>query len=256
MARKSERTGKRWYFCPSCPAPADDPRRSDKRYAQCPPKHARFSLSIKATDPVCPVCGSALRKTNDGERFPAEVPTEQEIKALINACGKGPSGIRNRAMLATMWRCGLRVSEALDLYPRDLDLERCELRILHGKGDQARTLGLDPGNLAILMMWSSYRAKLGLDGRQRLFCTLQGRRMAGSDYVRQLLNRLATKAGIEKRVHPHGLRHAFAREMVKRGHTPQEIQAMLGHRHLQSTIAYLGRVAPEKVIKAMQERDW
>ena len=67
------------------------------------------------------------------------------MKALIRACSpRAPTGVRNRALLVVLYRGGLRVGEALALYPKDLDRRRGTIRVLHGKGDKARTVGLDP----------------------------------------------------------------------------------------------------------------
>ena len=61
---------------------------------------------------------------NKGKRLPGEVLTADEVSALIRACGRGPSGVRNAAMIAAMFGAALRVSETLALRPSDLDLER------------------------------------------------------------------------------------------------------------------------------------
>ena len=94
----------------------------------------------------------------------------------------------------------------IGLYAKDLDRRNGTLTVLHGKGDRRRTVGLDPGAFAIVERWIDKRREMGLHGRQRLFCTLRGSPIK-SAYVRALLPRLARKAGIEKRVHAHALRH-------------------------------------------------
>ena len=92
--------------------------------------------------------------TNAGRRFPPEVLTDAEVRALMDACGDGlPSCHRNRALIALLYRGGLRVSEALALYPKDLDAASGAVRVLNGKGGRARTTGLDPGAFAVLGVW-------------------------------------------------------------------------------------------------------
>ncbi len=84
-------------------------------------------------------------------RRPAEILTEGEVLALIRACfATAPSGVRNRALIAVLWRSGLRVGEALALELRDVDLEAGTLRVRHGKGDRSRTVGLDEQSAALL----------------------------------------------------------------------------------------------------------
>jgi len=109
--------------------------------------------------------------------------------------------VRNRALIAVLWRCGLRISEAL----RDVDLEAGTVRVRHGKGDKSRTVGIDEQTAALLARWIDRRRKLSPGARAPIFCTLAGGRI-DSSYVRRLLPRLAAKAGINRRVHAHGLR--------------------------------------------------
>jgi site-specific recombinase XerD len=193
---------------------------------------------------------------NRGRKLPPEVLTEAEVSALVRACSnKAPTGIRNRALLVLLYRGGLRINEALALRPKDLDRVAGTIRVLHGKNDKARTIGLDPQAFAVLERWLDKRAALGINGHSTVFCTLKGEPVSDS-YVRVLLPRLAKKAGIEKRVHAHGLRHTHAAELAREGVPARLIQAQLGHESLQTTDTYLRRIAPTELIQAMQRRAW
>lgn len=193
---------------------------------------------------------------NAGKKYPAEVLTEAEVASLIRACSpKAPTGIRNRALISVMYRAGLRVSEALALFPKDVDADAGTVTVLHGKGDKRRIVGLDPGAFAVLARWLDRRTPLGLNGRTPIFCTLKGASLK-SAYVRALLPRLAAKAGIEKRVHPHGLRHTHAAELAREGTPLNLVQAQLGHSSLATTDRYLRHIAPEELIKVMKARLW
>jgi site-specific recombinase XerD len=193
---------------------------------------------------------------NKGRKYPAEPLTASEVEGLIRACSnRAPTGIRNRALLAVLWRCGLRLSEALALYPKDIDGQAGTLRVLHGKGDRARTVGVEPGALAIVARWQDVRRKLNIGPRARLFCTLAGHPLKTA-YVRALLPRLARKAGIEKRVHAHGLRHTHASELAAEGIPMNVVQAVLGHSNLSTTSRYLAHVAPQQVVNGMRSRGW
>lgn len=90
---------------------------------------------------------------------------------------------------------------------------------------------------------------------QAVFCTLQGEPMETA-YVRALLPRLALKAGIEKRVHAHGLRHTHAAELAREGTPLNLVQAQLGHSSLATTDRYLRHIAPEELVRAMKARPW
>jgi site-specific recombinase XerD len=196
------------------------------------------------------------RPANKGRRYPAEILTPLEVADLVGACStRAPTGLRNRALLALLYRGGLRIAEALALRPKDVDPVAGTVRVLHGKGDQARTVGLDPGAMAMVGRWLDRRTKLKLNGRYPLLCTLDGRPVS-SAYVRGLMPRLAAKAGIEKRVHAHGLRHTHAAELAREGVPMNVVQAQLGHTSLATTSRYLSHIAPQQVIDTMQKRPW
>lgn len=107
----------------------------------------------------------------------------------------------------------------------------------------------------MIVEWMSVRVELGLSSRQRLFCTLRGAPMTPS-YVRVLLPRLAEAAGIEKRVHAHGLRHAHAAELRAEGVDLLVISRQLGHRSIITTARYLDHLAPQAVIATVSSRRW
>lgn len=189
-------------------------------------------------------------------RYPTEVLTEDEVGRLMRACSpKAPTGIRNRALIGTLYRGGLRIGEALALRPKDLNQEAGTVRVLRGKGDRSRTVGLDPGAFALVERWLDVRREIGAGARSPVFCTLAGTPMKDA-YVRALLPRLARKAGIEKRVHAHGLRHTHAFELACEGHPLHVIQAQLGHASLATTDRYVRHLAPQQVIDVMRGRAW
>ena len=109
--------------------------------------------------------------------------TDDEITALIGACSnRAPTGIRNRALIAVLWRCGLRIAEALSLHAKDVDLNHSVLTVQHGKGDTTRKLGLDATTSALLARWIDQRCALGHNGRGKpLFCCLDGSAIDQSD---------------------------------------------------------------------------
>jgi site-specific recombinase XerD len=189
---------------------------------------------------------------NKGRRFPPEIVTAGEALQLIRApSNRAPTGIRNRALLVVMYRGGLRIGEALALKPADVDCRAGTVRVMHGKGDRSRVVGLDPGAMAVLEPWMERRAQLGIRTRA-LFCTLDGSPLDPS-YVRKLLARLAGKAGIEKRVNPHALRHSHAAELAAEGVPVNVIQGQLGHANLAVTDRYLRHVLPVDQVAAALE---
>jgi site-specific recombinase XerD len=191
-----------------------------------------------------------------GRTYPAELLTADEATRLIRSCSKrAPSGIRNAALIAVLYRSGLRIGEALALHPKDIDAEAGTITILHGKGDKRRVVPIDDGALALLERWIDRRRVLGLNGRQPLFCTLKGEPLDDS-YVRKAMRRAADRAGIEKRVHPHQLRHTHAAELMREGVPANVIQAQLGHSSLATTDVYLRHIAPQERIERLRQREW
>lgn len=192
---------------------------------------------------------------NKGKKYPAEPLARSEVEALIKTCSKrAPTGVRNAALISLLWRSGLRISEALSLKPKDIDTERQSLRVLFGKGQKSRTVGLDSLAAASIGRWLDRRAQLGINGHAPLFCTLKGKTVR-ANYVRELLPRLARRAGIEKRVHPHGLRHTFAFELANERMPIHYIQAALGHSSLATTDRYIRHVAAADVVEMMAGRN-
>jgi site-specific recombinase XerD len=150
-----------------------------------------------------------------------------------------------------MYRAGLRVSEALALAPKDVDLSAGTLRVLHGKGDRSRTVGLDAGACAVVARWLEERARANVPPTGALLCTASGGPVC-TGYVRRRLRRLGGRAGIAKRVHAHGLRHTHAAQLRAEGIDVGIISKQLGHRSILTTIRYLDHIAPTRVIEAVR----
>lgn len=188
---------------------------------------------------------------NKGQTYPAEVLTPREVEAILALCStRAPSGIRNRALLTLLYRSGLRISEALALRPSDIDLEKHSIRVLHGKGNKATTRGFHPSAVPALARWIDTRKARGTK-RGPLFCTLPGGAM-DDEYVRQVLHRLGDRAGVEKRVHPHGLRHTFACELAEAGMPVTKISELLGHSSIAVTDRYLKHLRNGEAISALE----
>ena len=189
-------------------------------------------------------------------RLDADLLTRDEIERLIRACsGRAPSGVRNRAILVLAWRSGMRLGEILALRPKDVDLERGTARIQRGKGDRFRVVALDAGTVAVVGRWLEVRRSLSVPSRAPLICTLRGTAIR-QDYVRHLLPRLARRAGIDKRVHAHGLRHAFAVELDREGLSLSSIGTLLGHASAATTAIYLRRHGADAAIDFARAREW
>ena len=187
--------------------------------------------------------------------YAPEPLTPAEVEALLGQCSAtAPTGVRNRALIILLWRGGLRIAEALALKVSDVDPDRGTMRILRGKGAKARTVGLDPGAMAVVQRWIDARRARGVRNGS-LICTLAGGEVS-AQYVRLMLGRLAAKADIDKRVTPHQLRHSHAADLAHEGVPINVISRQLGHANSGVTARYIDHIAPAQVIDTMQRRTW
>ncbi len=197
--------------------------------------------------------GSASR-ARPVRRLPPEVLGPVEVANLLRACaGTEYGAVRLRAMVVVLYRSGIRISEALALRPRDMDLRAGWIRIMHGKGDRSRVVGMDPRACSVVGEWLLARGTQ--DASVPVFCTQTGKAM-GTSYARRLLTELGRRAGIDRRVHAHGLRHTHAAELRGEGVDIGIISKQLGHRSILTTIRYLDHIAPVAVVQAMRGRGW
>lgn len=219
-----------------------------------------YNLPVPAGWPST-VVRVAPKSVNKGRTFPPEVLTAEEVRALLRAASpRSSSGIRARALIVVMWRGGLRIAETLNLVPHDVDPTAGTVNVRRGKGGKQRIIGLDPDALAVLELWLARRRRLGLTARHPIFATYSrgqsfGRPVSQNQVSKQLKS-LAARAGITKRVHPHGLRHTHAFELAQEGVPMHVIKEQLGHANLATTARYIDHLCPTQVIEAMRGRKW
>ena len=193
---------------------------------------------------------------NKGRRYPIEILTRNEVAMVLDVISATSwAGVRNRALVVTMYRAGVRVSEALHLRPKDIDSSNGMIRVLFGKGQRERTIGIDRGAVEFIEAWKEKRSDIPFPADSPLFCTLSGR-MLWTSYVRQFLASAGRNAGVAKRVHSHGLRHTFAFELVMEGVQLPIVQKQLGHLWASSTAAYVDHIAPVDVVDRIRARTW
>jgi len=127
--------------------------------------------------------------------------------------------------------------------------------VCRSREEFSRLKGKRSRAVAIIERWLDARSHLGLSGRHPVFCTLKGHRMTDA-YVRVMLKRLGARAGIDKRVHAHGLRHTHAAQLRAEGVDIGIISRQLGHSSIATTARYLDHLAPTAVIETMRSRSW
>jgi integrase len=200
-----------------------------------------------------------LRPISPVRRRPPEPLTRDEAEALVDAPDpRYPTGCRNRALIAVLWRTGIRCAEVLDLRTRDYDPVSGVLRIRSGKGGKYRQIALDLACGDLLDRWIVVRregwGRSEADGGY-IFCTRTGERICNS-YVRKLMPRMGKRAKIQKRVHAHGLRHTLASELAAERVPINIISKALGHSSSSTTSRYLDHISPQDVIDTMRQRTW
>lgn len=185
-----------------------------------------------------------------------ELLTPQEATALVRASSsRAPTGIRNRALVAIMYRSGLRPGEALALMPADVDLDAGTITVPPRKGGTRRVTGIDATTRTLVAAWGVRRGERGIGEERPLFCTLAGEPLKAA-YVRELLPRLARRARIRKRVHPLALRYANAAELAEEGLPAPMIDRHLGVAPVGAARRYRRAVSEEDVAAAVAARAW
>ena len=175
-----------------------------------------------------------------GRKLPDTLATE-EIDALISAIDLStPEGERNRAMLETLYGCGLRVSELVGLKISDLFFEEGFIKI-HGKGNKERFVPI--GELAqkyITIYKETIRVHMPIQKgfEDTLFLNRRGRQLTRA-MIFTIINNLADLIELNKKISPHTFRHSFATHLLENGADLRSIQLMLGHESITTTEIYV-----------------
>jgi integrase/recombinase XerD len=161
-----------------------------------------------------------------------------EVARMIESTGN----VKHRAMLSAAYGAGLRVSEVARLRVEDIDSRRMVLNVRAGKGRKDRTVMLAESLLALLRQyWRAYRPRSGW-----LFAGDRPDRHISSRSIQKVCRSAAVRAGIQKRVSVHTLRHSFATHLSEAGADLRVIQVLLGHADIQTTMLYV-HVSPSRL---------
>jgi integrase/recombinase XerD len=174
------------------------------------------------------------------QRLPRGILSRQEARALVEAPDTStPLGLRDRAILETFYGTGIRAAELANLTTSDVDTEDKVLRVIRGKGAKDRNVPLTSAAAeAIEAYLIEGRPKMRAARRERfLFLGLRGGRINNCT-LNEIIRECTRKAGIERHVTCHTLRHTIATHLLKGGADIRHIQVLLGHSSLQSTETY------------------
>jgi integrase/recombinase XerC len=180
-----------------------------------------------------------LRGPRQEQRLPHFLSVGEVARLLDAPPADTPLGLRDRALLETLYSAGLRVSELTGLNVEDVDLSE-GLATVRGKGKKERLALLGPPALASLRQWLGGRAlvvaRLGR-APEALFLNKNGSRLS-SRSVGRLLEKYLKQVGLDPRTSPHTLRHSFATHLLDNGADIRSVQELLGHRSLSTTQIY------------------
>ena len=175
-----------------------------------------------------------------GRKLP-DTLSENEIDNLISAIDLSSSeGERNRAMLETLYGCGLRVSELIGLKISDLFFEEDFIKVT-GKGDKQRFVPISSVNKKYITIYrNEIRVHLNIkEGFQDiLFLNRRGKQLTRA-MIFTIVKNLATKINLQKNISPHTFRHSFATHLLENGADLRAIQQMLGHESITTTEIYM-----------------
>ncbi|HMX77454.1 MAG TPA: site-specific tyrosine recombinase XerD [Chitinophagaceae bacterium] len=189
---------------------------------------------------ICTTDPTTLLEAPKLKRALPDVLSFEEIENIIHQIDRStPEGERNKAILETMYSCGLRVSEVVNLKISQLYLDVGFIRVL-GKGDKER---LVPIGSAALKQINFYKNQVRVHiqvqkgNEDILFLNKRGAKLSRV-MIFYIIKEMAMKAGIKKTVSPHTFRHSFATHLVEGGADLRAVQEMLGHASITTTEIY------------------
>jgi len=175
-----------------------------------------------------------------GRKLP-DTLSEDEIDQLINAIDLSkPQGERNRAILETLYGCGLRVTELVDLKLSDLFFDE-GIILVTGKGNKQRFVPISKVNKKYINLYVDYirkHQKIEEGHEDVLFLNRRGKQLTRA-MVFEIIKQLAERIGLQKKVGPHTFRHSFATHLLQNGADLRAIQQMLGHESITTTEIYV-----------------
>ena len=163
-----------------------------------------------------------------------------EIDALIAAIDLSkPEGERNRAMIETLYGCGLRVSELVELKLSDLFFDEGFIKVT-GKGNKQRFVPIGPNTQKYIQFHQQRRSHLPIQKghEDTLFLNRRGRKLTRA-MVFTIIKSLAVEIKLHKTISPHTLRHSFATHLLENGADLRSIQLLLGHESITTTEIYV-----------------
>ncbi|WP_418638858.1 site-specific tyrosine recombinase/integron integrase [Winogradskyella sp.] len=195
--------------------------------------------NYRSTNPV-----DLIESPRIGRKLPDTLSIE-DIDNLINAIDLSYQyngvnlGERNRAIIETLYSCGLRVSELIGLKVSDLFFEEGFIKVT-GKGNKQRFVPISPSTQNYITIWIAIRNHIEVqpDSKDVLFLNYKGKQLTRA-MIFTIIKKLVETTGLKKTVSPHTFRHSFATHLLENGADLRAIQMMLGHESITTTEIYM-----------------
>ena len=195
--------------------------------------------NYRSTNPV-----DLIESPRIGRKLPDTLSIE-DIDNLINSIDLSYQyngvnlGERNRAIIETLYSCGLRVSELIGLKVSDLFFEEGFIKVT-GKGDKQRFVPISPSTQNYITIWITIRNHIEVqpDSKDVLFLNYKGKQLTRA-MIFTIIKKLVETTGLKKTVSPHTFRHSFATHLLENGADLRAIQMMLGHESITTTEIYM-----------------
>lgn len=186
-----------------------------------------------------------MNKKRRSRKLPIILEREEVKKLLALGSTRYLTSLRDKAIISLMTNCGLRVSEVVNLKPGDLNITKGKLWIVAGKGGVDRDIPFIPDNtVALLKKWkkrkpqSDYFFSNVKNSNKGKFASLQGNKLAVRT-VQAMVKNYTKRAGIDKTVSPHTLRHTFATNFYRDTKDLEALRVILGHASISTTQIYV-----------------
>lgn len=182
------------------------------------------------------------------ERRLPNVLSYDEVEMLLDAPNiETKFGLRDKAMLETIYASGLRVSELVNLEKGDINFEHGYLKV-SGKGNKQRIVPIGEFAMSYIILYYNKVRKNAHTKSKALFLNRDGSSLSRQYFWKQI-KKYAIKAGIQEEISPHSLRHSFATHLLENGANLKQVQQMLGHSKIETTQIYT-HVSSKRIISA------
>ena len=161
---------------------------------------------------------------------------EADVVKLIEAPAKDPAGLRDRAIMETLYSTGIRVSELVGMSTDNSDLIGGVLKV-YGKGKKERIAPIGEKAIDAINRYINETGKLRKAGQKAIFLNNRGGRLTDRS-VRRIIDKHIKMTSVREKISPHTLRHSFATHLLNRGADLRSVQELLGHASLSTTQIY------------------